>query len=314
MKNALIIGISGQDGYYLANLLLERGYQVFGIVKDNSNFKHKNVKIFKINALVKEELYEFILHVKPAEIYQLAAHHFSSEANGNFKNSVVPFIETNLFIISNVLEVVNIVDKRIRVFYASSCHIFGNTLESPQTENTELNPQSLYGISKAAAVNLCNFYRSNYKIYVSVGILYNHESIRRSNEFVTSKIALAAAKTFLGEKPILKLKNLNAIIDWGAAEDYVKAMWLTLQQNVSHNYIISSGIGRSVKDFAKIAFQFVGKNYKDYVFQDESESNNDSILIGNSNKIREYCKWAPEVKFEDLITKMVSYKIQELKN
>ena len=321
MKKALIIGISGQDGYYLTKLLLNKGYEVFGIVKSDSDntSKHKQLElaqIYKIDALNKAELLNFIKFIKPDEIYQLAAHHFSSDENGNSKNSITPFIETNLFIINNILEIVNATNINIRIFYASSCHIFGNTTEIPQTENTPLNPHSFYSISKAAATNLCSFYRNNNNIYISVGILYNHESIRRTNDFVTSKIASAASKAFFGDKEILKLRNLNATLDWGAAEDYVNAMWLSLQQSESQNYIISSGISRSIKDFAKIAFDFVGKNYQDYIFQDENAvniSNNESVLVGDSSKIRKYCEWCPKLKFEDLVIDMVSHKIQEFK-
>jgi len=320
MKRALIIGIAGQDGYYLTKLLLSKNYEVFGIIKNdlkNEFIDNERVKISKINAINKVELNDFISNIDPDEIYQLAAHHFSSEEKGNFKNSITPFIETNLFIINNILEIVNSTNKNIRIFYASSCHIFGNTVETPQTENTAFNPQSFYSISKAAATNLCNFYRNNNNIYISVGIFYNHESIRRTSDFVTSKIAAVASKAFFGDKVILKLRNLNAILDWGAAEDYVKAMWLSLQQRDSQNYIISSGISRSIKDFAKTAFDYVGQNYQDYIFQDENViniNNNESILVGDSNKIRKYCEWLPEVKFEDLVIEMVDSKIQEIIN
>lgn len=319
MKRALIIGISGQDGYYLSRLLLEKGYDVIGIIKSDLSSEYKNlenIKIFKLNTLNFFELKEFILNIKPDEIYQLAAYHFSSEEKGNFRNSITPFIEINLFIINNILEIVNSSNRNIRIFYAASCHVFGTPVEIPQTEKTAFNPESFYSISKAAAVNLCNFYRNNHNIYVSVGILYNHESVRRSDDFVTSKIALAAAKAFYGNKEILKLKNLNASIDWGAAKDYVKAMWLSLQQDDSQNYIISSGINRSIRDFAKIAFDFIEKNYEDYIIQDENEkatSNDKSILVGDSQKIRTICSWFPEIKFEDLVIEMVSSKIQELK-
>ena len=314
MKRALITGIAGQDGSYLAEYLLDKGYEVYGIEKSCSTLPSqisKRIKYcYEIDITKSNLLKKTILEILPDEIYHLAAYHFSSQNEGNKKKSFRKFYLINLISTNEILETIRIYFPKCRFFYASSCQIFGKVEYFPQNEETSFRPDSLYGISKAAATNLCQFYREQYNLYTSVGILYNHESVRRSLSFVTTQIAESAAKASLGISEKLYLRDIDALIDWGAAQDYVRAMWLTLQQSDSDNYIISSGETHSVREFAKIAYNSVELDSSDYVFQDPNIKRISKMpYVGDYTKIKNACSYTPMITFEDLVKEMVQYRL-----
>lgn len=319
MKKVLITGISGQDGSYLAELLSVKGYEVYGTCRTISNCPpniNQIVKgLYEVNLETPGQIKGIIREVKPDEIYHLAAHHFSSQKDGNSKNSFIPFNAINLLVTNEVLETIHRELMGCRFFYASSCQVFGKVEHYPQTEETIYKPDSFYAIAKAAANQLCKFYRDKEGVYASVGILYNHESERRGPGFVTSEIALAAAQASLGMPVKLKIRDLAAIVDWGAAKDYVNAMWLSLQQSTSDEYIIASGVARTVNDFAVAAFKYVGLNSNNYVFQDENAVRGQrNHLIGDPSKIKSRCNWKPDFSFDSLVSDMVKSRINSFKN
>ena len=314
MKKALITGVAGQDGSYLAEFLLDKDYDVYGIEKywdTLSVHLSKRIKcchdidITKLNSLKK-----IIRKIEPDEIYHLAAHHFSSQNQGNKNKSFKQFYLVNFLATNEILETIKGYLPKCRFFYASSCQIFGEADCFPQNETTPFRPDSLYGITKAAGTNLCQFYRDYNGIYTSVGILFNHESVRRPMSFVTSQIAESAAKAFLGMPVKHVLNNLYAEVDWGAAQDYVRAMWLTLQQQTGDNYIISSGVTHTVNEFAEIAFSSLGLNSSDFIFQDPNIKRKTRMpYLGDYNKIKKQCNWQPLISFNDIVNEMVQAQL-----
>lgn len=317
-KKALITGIAGQDGSYLAELLFNKGYDVYGFDKSFSQLTLKSrsciKELIKVDLTKTNSLRNAVLKIEPDEIYHLAAYHFSSQKNGNLNMSFEPFNTINLLATNKILEVLRDDLLKCRFFYASSSHIFGKPDVCPQNEKTSYRPESLYSITKAAGNELCKFYREHYNIYASVGILYNHESPRRSLSFISAQIAETAAKAFLGLPVKLKVRDLDSLVDWGAAKDYVNAMWLTLQQPYSDDYIIASGSLKQLRDFARIAFKHVALNADDFVFQDQQGNKTDSIpLLGDPTKIRNKCNWIANISFNDLVTDMVDSHIKRLK-
>jgi len=310
VKKALITGVAGQDGSYLAEFLLEKGYEVFGVEKSWSSLPlhiHKRIECcLDIDITKPNSLKNIIREITPDEIYHLAAYHFSSQNEENKNKSIEQFYLVNLLATNEILETIRLYLPKCRLFYASSSQIFGKVDCTPQNEKTSFRPDSLYSITKAAGTNLCNFYRDHYGIYTSVGILYNHESVRRSMSFVTSQIAESAAKAYLGIPVKLILKDLEAEVDWGAAQDYVRAMWLTVQQPIGDNYIISTGITHTVNEFAKIAFTSLGLNYSDFVFQQDNVKRKKSMpIVGDFSKIKNQCNWFPGISFSDIVCEMV---------
>jgi GDPmannose 4,6-dehydratase len=309
-KIALITGVSGQDGSYLANFLKKKNYIVYGVGKSASHLS-KELKtmlagFYEIDLNDPLFIKTIILELRPNEIYHLAAFHFSSQENGNNKMSFNSFNNINLVTTNIILETINEFLIECRFFYASSAHVFGKVEKYPQTEKFPFKPETLYGITKAAGSELCRFYQNFYNIYASVGILYNHESPRRQSSFITSQIAQCAANAIKGLNPKLIVSNLDAVVDWGYAEDYVEAMWLTLQQNKSDIYIISTGIGRTVRDFSKIAFEFLDLDYQKYIFQDDKKIIKQATLyIGDNSKIMNECGWTPKCSFKDIVQNMV---------
>ena len=319
MRKALITGISGQDGYYLAEFLLDKGYDVYGITRYLNNTTvclDKRIKCYNdIDITSKNSLSRLMTEVEPDEIYHLAAYHFSSQNEENKGKLFDQFYQVNYFSTIEILETINKVIPNCRFFYASSCHIFGKSDISPQNENTPFRPNSLYSFSKSAGTNFCKFYREYRNIYTSVGILYNHESPRRAKSFVSSQIAESAAKASLGIPTKLILQDMDARVDWGSAQDYVRAIWLTLQQSFGDDYIISSGNTHTIREFAKIAFDFVGLDFSDYVFQQSNINKYDSIsYFGDSTKISQVCNWQPMISFNELVCQMVEHHISVLKN
>jgi GDPmannose 4,6-dehydratase len=315
---ALITGVNGQDGFYLAEWLLRKGYEVHGTVRSPSKIplelKERLAGISVINLIKPQLLADVVRQVRPYEIYHLAAHHFSSQGSENYTSQLDPFVSVNLLAADAALKVLRYELPNSRFFYAASAHIFGRPEVCPQTETTPHWPDTLYAISKSAGVHLCRYYRESHGIYTSVGILYNHESPRRPVSFVTTQIARAAAQAFLGKPKPLAIRNLDAIVDWGAAQDYVKAMWLTLRQPFGDEYIIASGISRTVQDFANEAFDYLGLRADVFVFQDQKTIRTESLpYVGDSSKIRRTCAWEPSVSFRDLVRSMVDVQLHSLR-
>lgn len=314
VKRALITGVSGQDGSYLAEFLLDLGYEVYGVTRLASriseNIAERLKKLYEVDFENSDVLSKIIINIRPDEIYHLAAYHFSSQNEGNKENSFKKFYSINLMATNEILETIRFDLPNCRFFYASSCQVFGKVNSSPQCETTPFQPDSLYSISKVAGANLCKFYREHHSIFASVGILYNHESIRRSRDFVTTLIAESAAKAFLGYPGEIQLRDTKVLADWGAAQDYVRAMWLTLQHHKGDDFIISSGVAHSVSDFAEIAFRSVGLNYKNYVFQNPNFKSESRIpYIGDNSKIVTECNWKPIITLENLVKGMVDNQI-----
>ncbi len=318
MKTALITGIAGQDGSYLSELLQQKGYALHGVDKSSpenlSSPVSRAVEMHEVDLLKPGHLGKLIRKIAPDEIYHLAAHHFSSQEDGNRRMSLEPFNSINFLAANEILDSIRSGSKNSRFFYASSCQIFGKADKYPQDERTPYRPDSFYAITKAAGTQLCRFYREYHGVYASAGILYNHESVRRPLTFVTSQIAEGAARASLGIPVRLVLKNLRAVVDWGAAQDYVAAMWLTLQQPQPDDYVIASGAPHSVSDFAGIAFDKVGLRAGDFVFEDKAAVKDDASVpyVGDPAKIRERCGWRPLVSFEELVASMVRAFIDRL--
>ena len=314
MMRALIIGIAGQDGYFLSNFLYERGYKIHGIdCNQPSCLKGLVTSINVMNLSHSDLLGDIIRDIQPDEVYFLAAHHFSSQENENQDSTLLPFISVNFLAVDEVLRNLLHHVSGCRFFYAASSHVFGLPETFPQTELTSQMPNSFYGISKSAALHLCRYYRETYGLHTSVGIMYNHESQRRGMSFITTQLAHMAALAYCGTPRKLVVRALDSVVDWGSAEDYVRAMWLTLQQPFGDEYIIASGIPHTVRDFASVAFSYVGLNAEDYILQDESAVFSKAVpYIGDPSKIRKMCGWNPLITFNELVHSMVKNEISKL--
>lgn len=314
MKRALITGITGQDGSYLSELLLEKGYEVHGIVRRVA-LEHPQARMSRIIHLLNRikihsasmesyaSIFNIISEIKPDECYHLAAQSFVSYS---FEDEFST-INTNLNGTHYVLSAFKRQAPECRFYFAASSEMFGNAKKSPQNENTPFRPRSPYGISKMAGFELTRNYREAYGLFALSGILFNHESPRRGGEFVTKKITSAAAKIKLGVENEIRLGNLDAKRDWGHSRDYVKAMWLMLQQDVPDDYVIATGKSHSVRDFVDAAFNYVGLDYQNYLVIDDklyrpSEVN---VLQGDASKAQKKLNWYPETTFEELVREMV---------
>ncbi len=316
-KLALVTGITGQDGSYLAELLLERGYNVVGIVRRKMKVHASiskelldRVELAEWDMLNQQNIINVITHYRPTEIYNFAA--FSSGA-GMFDDPV-NVGEINGLAVTRILEAIRSVDNKIRFCQASSREIFGEAVESPQTEFTLTNPRSPYGAAKLYADSMIRVYRQRYSIFACSAILFNHESPRRSLEFVTRKITHEAAKIKLGLAKELFLGNLGAERDWGFAGDYVRAMWLMLQQEKSDDYVVATGKAHSVREFCEFAFSHMGLDYRDYVREDVSVYRpvEPSLLVGCATKANNKLNWSPEVGFKELVHMMVDEDLRVL--
>lgn len=319
MKKALITGITGQDGFYLAESLLQRGYEVHGVARSLARMppelKDRLASVSCVDLFEPWGLSEMVRQIQPEEVYHLAAHHFSSQGRENRSSRLDSFVSVNLLAANVALEVIRHELPESRFFYAASAHIFGMPEVCPQTERTPHRPNTLYGISKSAGVHLCGYYRENYGIHASAGILYNHESPHRPANFVTTLLARAAAQASFGRPEPLIIRDLDAIVDWGAAQDYVTAMWLMLQQPHGDDYVIASGIPRTVRDFADTAFECVGLQAADFVVQDQKMTRSETLpYVGDSSKIRRICAWEPVISFHDLVRGMVEIQHQQLRH
>jgi len=315
-KLALITGVTGQDGSYLAELLLDKGYDVVGVTRKIKNVDGKLydqrtiVKLVEWDFLNQEIIIDILKQYKPAEIYNLAA--FSSGA-GMFDNPI-EISEINGLAVTRLLEAVRLVDDRIKFCQASSREVFGDPSQSPQSEKTPTQPRSPYGVAKLYADNMIKIYRDRYNIFACSAILFNHESPRRGLGFVTRKITYEAARVKLGQVNELSLGNLDAIRDWGFAGDTVNAMWLMLQHERPDDYIIATGVTHSVRQFCELAFGYLGLRYEDYVLEDASSyrPSESAILVGDASKAKVQLGWCPKVNFNELVKMMVNADVQTL--
>jgi len=310
-KKALITGITGQDGYYLTRLLIKKGYKVYGIARNplkiDTSLATDIEEIFQIDFLEPEGLIDVITNVAPDEIYHLAAHHFSSHTDQNRTSALPPFIRVNLIVVDQILQAICSKFPETRFFYPASAHIFGNPDIYPQDELTPHKPDTPYAISKSAGVYLCRYFRNTHKVFASVGILYNHESPRRGPSFITTQIARAAAVASLGRPLPLQVRDLNAVVDWGAAKDYVNAMWLMLQHDSANEFIIATGKPHSIDDFVQAAFNEVGLNANDFVMSDPNYERISRVpYIGDSQRLKQTCGWEPKTSFSRIVHEMVT--------
>lgn len=317
-KRALITGITGQDGSYLAEFLLAQGYDVIGMIRRSSTVNFERIKHIQDEITLapgdlmdEVSLIGLLRDYRPHEVYNLAAQSF---VQTSFSQPVFTGEVTALGV-TRILDAVRIVDPDIRFYQASSSEMFGKVREVPQRETTPLYPRSPYGVAKVYGHWITVNYRESYNLFACSGMLFNHESPRRGLEFVTRKIAYTVAQIKLGLAQELRLGNLDAQRDWGFAKDYVKAMWLMLQQDQPDDYVVATGRTHSVERFCELAFGHVGLDYQDYVVQDERfmRPAEVDLLVGDYGKAHEKLGWEPETSFEDLVAMMVDADIKLLK-
>ncbi len=322
-KIALITGINGQDGSYLAELLLEKDYEVWGILKRNSVAENQTSRLDKIYPKLKLEyadltdlasLIRVISKIQPDELYNLAA---QSHVRISFDQ---PLYTANATAIGalNILEAVRMVSPNTKVYQASSSEMFGNSIDKDgyQRETTPMNPVSPYGCAKVFAYNISRNYRHSYNMFISNGILFNHESPRRGTNFVTNKVCKEAVKIKLGLSNELKLGNLDATRDWGHAEDYVRAMWEILQLDKPDDYICATGISHSVRELVNYVFTRLGLHWSEFVKQDKKFLRPEELhnLKGDSSKLITATGWTPNYTFESMLDEMIEYWINKYKN
>jgi len=320
MKTALVTGITGQDGSYLLDLLLKKGYKVIGIKRRTStistdrldhNYENTNFKMHYGSLHEASWMYRLLTKYSPDEVYNLAA---QSHVRVSFDCP----IETTDIIATGTLRLLEAVRQccpKAKFYQASSSEMFGDNPENPQSETTRLMPASPYSCAKVFAHNICRNYRESYDMHISSGILFNHESPRRGETFVTRKITIAAAKIKLGLQDKLYLGNLEAKRDWGFAGDYVEAMWLMLQQDIPDDYVISTGATYSVRQFLQKTFEIAGLKMEDHVEIDQRlfRPQEVPLLLGDSTKAFEKLGWKPETSFDQLVEMMYSADLEKLK-
>ncbi len=323
-KRALITGINGQDGSYLAEFLLDKGYEVFGTIKRNSVSENQTSRLDSIYSKIKDNLiYADLLDVPsllhalkisdPCEVYNLAA---QSHVRISFDQPVYTAQATGLGTL-NLLEAIRLHNTNIRVYQASSSEMFGNSIDSDgyQRETTPMNPVSPYGCAKVFSYNICRNYRNSYGMFISNGILFNHESPRRGTNFVTNKVVKAAVRIKLGLENELVLGNLNATRDWGHAKDYVEAMWMMLQQDESGDYICATGISHSVLELVEYVFGKLDLDWKSHVKTDSKFLRPEELedLKGDSLKLRKETGWSPNYTFETMLEEMIDHWLDHYK-
>tara|TARA_B100000686_G_scaffold327277_1_gene386038 strand:+ start:1197 stop:2180 length:984 start_codon:yes stop_codon:yes gene_type:complete len=320
-KTALISGITGQDGSYLAELLLAKGYDVHGIVRRVA-LEDEVHRLWRIKHLLNDltlhpaslesypSLFNIFQKIKPDEVYHLAAQSYVAYSFEDEFSTFNSNINGTHYMLSAVKEFSN----KTKFYFAGSSEMFGKVKESPQNENTIFYPRSSYGISKVTGYYLTKNYRDAYKLNASSGILFNHESPRRGFEFVSRKISYAAARIKKGLQKKLKLGNIKSKRDWGHAKDYVEAMWLMLQQKNPGDYVIGTGKEHSVEEFAKKAFAHVGLNYKDCIVIDKNLIRPAEVdtLLADYSKAKKILKWKPKISFDDLVVSMVEADLENV--
>jgi GDPmannose 4,6-dehydratase len=323
MKKALITGINGQDGSYLAEFLVEKGYNVYGTLKRNSVAENQTARLDNIFNQIKLEyadltdpisLIHVIQKVMPDEIYNLAA---QSHVRISFDQPIHTMNVTGLGTL-NLLEAIRVIKPDTKLYQASSSEMFGNNIDKDgyQRETTSLNPVSPYGCAKVFSYNICCNYRNSYGMFISNGILFNHESPRRGTNFVTNKVCKEAVKIKLGLSNELKLGNLNATRDWGHAKDYVEAMWLILQQDKPDDFVCSTGVSHSVKELCEYVFGKLDLDWKLYVKQDEKFLRPEELhdLKGDCTKAKEILNWQPKYTFETMLDEMIEHWVKYFSN
>lgn len=320
MKRALITGITGQDGSYLAEFLLQKGYKVYGTVRRLStpnieNIRHiqDKVELLSADLLDSSSIQQALEQSDPEEVYNLAAMSF---VKTSFDQPVLTG-EFTAIGVTRVLEAIKKVNKHIRFYQASSSEMFGKVVETPQKETTRFHPRSPYGVAKVYGHYITLNYRESYDMFACSGILFNHESPRRGIEFVTRKISNAVARIHLGKQEKLELGNMDAKRDWGFSGDYVEAMWLMLQQDKPEDYVIATGETHSVEEFVKLAFKAVGiDDWRPYVISNSPKHLRPAevdYLIGDYNKAKKELGWKPKTSFKELVDMMVKADIEREK-
>ncbi len=314
-KTAIITGITGQDGSYLAELLIKKNYKVYGLIRTNKNKNRfwrieslkKKIKLLNVNINDSTKVSKVIKKIKPDEFYHLAAQSF---INYNFEDEFFK-LNPNINGTHYILSALKDQSPKTKFYFAASSEIFGNTKTLSQNENTAFNPRSAYGISKVTGFLLTKNYREAFGLFSCSGILFNHESSRRNKDFVTKKIIKGLIDIKKGRIENIRLGNLNAKRDWGHAKDYVYAMWKMLQQKKADDFVIGTGVLHSVKDFLKIAFEKLNLDYKKHIIIDKKywRKNDKFFLKADSSKARKILKWTPKIKFEDLISDMIKSEL-----
>jgi GDPmannose 4,6-dehydratase len=323
MKKTLITGINGQDGSYLSEFLLDKGYNVHGTLKRNSvaenqtarlNNVYDNISLHYIDMTDLSSLISVIQKVQPDEIYNLAA---QSHVRISFDQPIYTTNVTGLGTL-NLLETVKLIKPDTKVYQASSSEMFGNSIDTDgfQRETTPMNPVSPYGCAKVFSYNISRNYRNSYNMFISNGILFNHESPRRGTNFVTNKVCKEAVKIKLGLSNELKLGNLEATRDWGHAKDYVKAMWEILQLDQPDDFVCATGISHSVRDLCEYVFSYLNLNYLDYVKVDEKFLRPEELhnLKGDPSKLIKTTGWKHDYTFETMLNEMIEYWLAYFKN
>jgi GDPmannose 4,6-dehydratase len=317
-RRALITGITGQDGAYLARFLLDRDYEVHGVVRRSStetferiNSIRDQVCLHQADLLDQLSLVRVVEKSRPHEVYNLAAQSFVPTS---FDQPLLTGEFTALGV-TRVLEAVRLVDPAIRFYQASSSEMFGKVQEEPQTEQTPLWPRSPYGVAKVYGHWITINFRESYDLFACSGILFNHESPLRGKEFVTRKISDGVARIKLGRQQKLKLGNLDAQRDWGFAGDYVRAMWLMLQQDAPDDYVIATGVKHSVREFCEVAFGHVGLTWQDHVEVDQAllRPADVNTLCGDARKAKKQLGWEPDVSFAELVRMMVDADLERVR-
>ena len=319
-KKAIIIGITGQDGSYLAEFLLKKNYKIHALLRTKQ--KNKKNRFWRVKKIIREiifhkislteynKLSNLIKKIKPNEIYHLGSQGLDYKLTDNFFN-----INPNIIGTKNILSIINEHTPKTRFYFAGSSEVFGKVKSSPQNENTKFDPRSAYALSKTTGFEITKKFREIYNLYACTGILYNHESPRRSDYFVTKKIAKGVARIHLGFDKKIKLGKIKSKRDWGHAKDYVRAIWKMMQLKRPQDFIIGTGKQHSVEDFLKIAFKCVNLDYKQYIAVNKSLIRKQDInkLRANILKARRILKWKPKVTFTQLVSEMVKNEIKILK-
>ena len=316
-KRALITGITGQDGSYLAELLLEKDYEVFGLVRRSStvNFERighlqDQIELISGDLLDQKSLVSALQTARPQEVYNLGAQSFVPVS---WEQPMLTGEVTGLGV-TRLLEAVRACDENIRFYQASTSELFGKAQETPQNEQTAFYPRSPYGVSKLYAHWITINYRESYGLFACTGILFNHESPRRGREFVTRKITHGVARIKHGLDQELRLGNLDSRRDWGYAGDFVRAMWMMLQQDEPDDYVVATGTSRTIGEFCEVAFAHVGLDWQQYVVVDERFLRPAEVytLLGDATKAREKLGWEPEVGFEEMVRQMVDWDLEQV--